>query len=73
MYLLCSGEPEKTKELDLHIGKVLALCYNKGSLFAGGTDCAITAIKVDDMSFKEVKLFGHQAPVSTLLAVRINF
>ena len=65
-------------ELTPHIGKILALCSGTaGLLFSGGYDCAITAMKFEEvqgdpsshLQAQEVKLYGHQAPVSTLLTV----
>ena len=57
-----------------HIGKILAVCPGKGNImFTGGADCAITASKFEmkdsELTSQEVKLYGHQAPVSTLLLV----
>ena len=69
-------------ELSPHIGKILALCPGlTGILFSGGYDCAITGMKFERgqgdqaryLTVQEVKLHGHQAPVSTLLTVSKHF
>jgi len=60
------------KSIEPHMGKTLALASGiPNILFSGGYDCAITASKFDDIEKDtcEVKMFGHQAPVSTLLLV----